>query len=84
MAAARIQRWALLLAGYEYTISYREGKKHNNADGLSRLPLECTEEAQPEQAETVLLMEEMETMPVTATQVRQWTSQDPVLSRVKE
>lgn len=39
MAAARIQRWALILAGYEYEILYKEGKKNGNADCLSRLPL---------------------------------------------
>lgn len=39
MAAARIQRWALILAVYEYEILYKEGKKNGNADCLSRLPL---------------------------------------------
>ena len=38
-ASNRIQRWALLLASYEYTISYRSTTKHSNADAMSRLPL---------------------------------------------
>ena len=42
MAAARIQRWALTLAAYNYTIKYKPGKEHCNADALSRLPLPVT------------------------------------------
>ena len=43
MASGRIQRWALLLAAYDYRIRYRQGKANANADALSRLPLPCTE-----------------------------------------
>ena len=39
MATARIQRWALTLAAYNYTIKYKPGIEHGNADALSRLPL---------------------------------------------
>ena len=42
MAAARIQRWALTLSAYEYVQKYKDGKKHCNTDGLSRLPREVT------------------------------------------
>ena len=38
-AAARLQRWALLLSAYDYDIQYRPTLAHSNADGLSRLPL---------------------------------------------
>ena len=40
VTAARLQRYALFLAGYDYTIEYRNTKFHSYADGLSRLPLE--------------------------------------------
>ena len=43
MASGRIQRWALTLGGYDYTIKHREGKAHANADGRSRLPLPTAE-----------------------------------------
>lgn len=36
---ARLQRYALFLAGYNYDIVYRNTKKHGNADCLSRLPV---------------------------------------------
>ena len=39
VTAARLQRYALFLAGYDYTIEYKNTKVHSNADGLSRLPL---------------------------------------------
>ena len=39
-AAARITRWALLLAAYNYKLEYRAGKLNGNADALSRLPME--------------------------------------------
>jgi len=38
-ASSRIQRWALLMASYEYTIVFRSTSKHANADAMSRLPL---------------------------------------------
>ena len=39
LAAARLQRWALLLSAYVYDIKYKSTHCHGNADGLSRLPL---------------------------------------------
>ena len=39
VAAARLQRWALLLAAYDYDIEFRSTSAHGNADALSRLPL---------------------------------------------
>ena len=39
LVVARLQRWAIQLAGYSYQIEFRPTKQHCNADGLSRLPL---------------------------------------------
>ena len=39
LAAARLQRWALILTAYNYDIQFRPSDKHGNADGLSRLPV---------------------------------------------
>ena len=40
VAAARLQRWALLLAAYNYDIEFRSTKEHGSVDALSRLPLQ--------------------------------------------
>ena len=34
----RIARWIEILSAYQFSIEYRPGKKHGNADGLSRCP----------------------------------------------
>jgi len=39
MALARIQRWALTLSAYNYSINYKPGKDQAGADLLSRLLL---------------------------------------------
>ena len=82
-ASARIQRWALLLAGYQYTFRYKATKRHNNADALSRVPLPDLPHhtCQPE---TMLhVLEQLEKLPVTATQIAWWATNDPVLSQVR-
>ena len=88
MASARLQQWALILSAYQYTISYWTGEKMANADadGLSRLPLpESPASAEvPLPGEVVCLLQTLQSSPITAEQIRQWTSKDPVLSRVRE
>ena len=42
MASSRIQRWALTLSAYHYTIRYKPGSALSNADTLSRLPRPVT------------------------------------------
>ena len=81
-ASGRIQRWALLLAGYKYTIAFRPTAAHSNADALSRLPLQCKEEAVPRVPETVLMIEQLDEGPFTACQVKYFTARDPCLSQV--
>ena len=39
MTVAWLQRYALYLAGFEYSIEYKSTSQHRNADGLSWLPL---------------------------------------------
>ena len=40
MTTARLQRYAMFLAGFDYKIEYKSTTKHCNADGLSWLPLQ--------------------------------------------
>lgn len=82
MQAARIQRYALFLAGLDYEIQYRKSSDNANADTLSRLPLPDSPEDKPDEAE-LFYLNQMEQLPVTAHQVRQATERDRLLSRVR-
>ena len=80
-AAGRIQRWVLTLAAYQYTIQCHSTAQHANADALSWLPIEVSEETTPI-PELVLMIENLKDAPLTPCQVALWTTRDPVLSRV--
>ena len=84
MASARIQRWALLLGAYDYRIRYKPGKEHANADLLSRLPLPESPTQISPPGETILVMETLQTSPIKASQIKQWTDHDPVLAVVRD
>ena len=81
-ASGRIQRWALTLAAYEYTIAFRSTAAHSNADALSRLPMQGQEEQVPLVPETILMLEQINDSPFTAQQVKYFTARDPCLSQV--
>ena len=68
-ASARIQRWALTLAAYEYTFTARSTMAHANADALSRLPLTETIETTPVPAEMILTLECLHKCPITDEQI---------------
>ena len=55
-----------------------------NADGLSRLPQPTQNISTPQPFETVLLMERLNSSLVTATHIREWTSRDPELSKIRK
>ena len=84
MASARLQRWALTLSGYQYSIKYRKGSHMCNADALSRLPLPDCPTTVPMPPETIALLEQLASVPLTATQIRNMTDRDPVLTKVKQ
>ena len=81
-ASTRIKRWALFLSSYEYNLVFRNTTAHANADALSRLPLPESPTTTTTPPEIVLLLEHLKESPVTAKDIRTWTSRDPKLSRV--
>jgi len=81
LAAARFQRWAILLSAYRYDVEFRSTAKHCNADGLSRLPLVTSESEEASPAALVNLMQ-IDVLPITRHQLRQYTERDKVLSKV--
>ena len=80
LAAARMQRWALILAAYDYELEFRVTQDHANADMLSRLPLEEGDETAT--GEPVFHTTVLQELPVTAEQIAELTRKDPVLSKV--
>ena len=85
MTAARLQRYALFLAGFNYDIEYKSTTKHCIADGLSRLPLQQTKREETEKdLSEVFHATQFELLPVTSEAVARETSRDPILARVYE
>ena len=80
MTAARLQRYAAFLGGYDYVVQYRNTLRHGNADALSRLPL-TVEEGEEDEA-SQLFVKLVEHLPVTYSQLREATQKDPTLSKV--
>jgi transposase InsO family protein len=88
-SANRLQRWATILLGYDFTIQYRHTEEFGQADGLSRL----INNHHVEQEDTVIAAISMENdvrrllsdavrgLPVTAADVRRATDSDPVLKQ---
>ena len=83
LAAARLQRWAIILSAYQYEIKFRNSSQHAKADALSRLPVKRVSPAIGEEAE-VFQLYYFDDLLVTAKQISKATSRDPVLSRVLE
>lgn len=94
LASVRIQRWALTLSAYDYstytpltlsaydyTYTYKPGKDISQADA-SRLPLSESSSTVPVPLDTLLLLDFMDSSPVTSNEVKKCTGKDPILSRV--
>ena len=71
MASGRIQRWALLLQAYKFTLVHRSGATLGTADALSRLPLPMVNDSVPVLAEWINLINFLESSPVTAFNISQ-------------
>ena len=84
MAAARMQRWALLLSGYQYQIVYRSSGDNANADMLSRLPLTKKDSEEEDPDENYIFQAVVDSLPVTAKRIADQTRKDPLLVKVLE
>jgi hypothetical protein len=75
MASSRIQRWALTLSAYHYSIRYKPGTTLNNADALSRLPRPVTTSGVRMPGDLIHLIDRLSTTTVRAENVKEWMSE---------
>ncbi|XP_061164466.1 uncharacterized protein K02A2.6-like [Saccostrea echinata] len=83
--AARLQRYAIFLSGFQYDIRYKNTKKHSNADALSRLPVPTEGEGSNEEAYDVTelyMIQQLESLPVSSKEVQRGTVKDTTLKVV--
>ena len=80
-AAARLQRWTLILASYNYSTEYRSTSARADEDSMSRLPLPQTWPPKCENIECSFLEPELVTT-LTSQMIQKETRVDPVLSQV--
>lgn len=83
LAAARMQRWALILSGYQYQIVYRPSQEHGNCDSLSRLPVEGNLGTEEYEDVYCTGLDNTE-LPICNTDIARATKVDPLLARVFE
>ena len=82
LAAARLQRWAVVLSAYDYQIEYRSSAKHSNCDALSRLPQEDSKIGGESEIYSLSAIDK--DFPITAMDIGKATLQDPVLRKVHD
>ena len=89
-SANRLQRWATILLGYDFTIQYQRTENFGQADALSRL---ISSHQQPEEEAVIAavsieddirhqLTDTIRAIPVTVADVRQATDNDPLLQQI--
>ena len=81
LAAARLQRWAVLLSAYMYDIEFRPTGEHSNVDALSRLPLKVNYTPVGD-VNNSFMIGQVQALPVVADEVATATRIDPLLSKI--
>ncbi|KII66540.1 Transposon Tf2-6 polyprotein [Thelohanellus kitauei] len=81
-AAARIQRWAIFLSGFTFSIKYRKASENTNADALSRLPIHEKRATKSNKLPLHHIQELGES--ITYETIEEATRKDNILCRVSE
>ena len=82
LAAAHLQRWAVLLSAYSYELEIGRTDRHANADSLSRLPLKSQGSNDTVNEATVFSPCQIECLSVKALEIKRDSNNDPILSKV--
>ena len=84
-AVARLQRWAILLCGYDFDVTFQNSPDNANADFLSRFPLQSLaddEDLDPD--EKYVLATVTDELSITAAEIAEGTKTDSLLVKVYE
>ena len=81
LAAARLQRWAILLSAHQCRIKFRKTTGHANADGLSRRPLQTAPGSEVSTEAACFNIGQIEALPISTTKLGTASCQDSVISR---
>ena len=83
-SAARLQRYALFLSGFNYDIELKSAKRHCNADAMSRLPISSSndEDDNEPSAGDIFHISQIEYLPITHAVIQRETKRDKILSQV--
>lgn len=78
LTATRLLHYALTLQSFQFDIVYRNTKDHGNADFLSRFP-KASEDFEVMDDVKIFQLSQIETLPVTAREIREATKKDSEL-----
>ncbi|XP_063839146.1 uncharacterized protein K02A2.6-like [Ostrinia nubilalis] len=82
-AASRLQRYAVKLAAYDFSIEFVKSEKNCFADALSRLPLELTKkQLRGEDEEGRYLHYAQDSFPISFNDIKTETAKDVLLSKI--
>ena len=81
LAAARLQRWSLLLSSYQYEIELKSSVEVANADALSRLPLKYKEDASVKENIFHVASWQLNKHPVSAQEIAREAARNVILAK---
>ncbi|XP_022779630.1 uncharacterized protein K02A2.6-like [Stylophora pistillata] len=85
LAAARLQRWAVLLPGYDFDITFKTSADNANTDFFSRFPLQSLPDDEPLDPDMHYVFATVtDELPVTAAEIAEGTKTDSLLVKVYE
>ena len=84
MAASRIQRWATILSAYNYELIFKSGRKHGNADSMSRLPFQSDDCGESSALENYVLNTGLCHSPTTSEDIARYSTEDLITAKVMD
>lgn len=84
LPATRLQRWAVLLSGYDFDITFRGSAGNANADFFSRFPIQSRDDVDLDPDEHYVCASMADELLITAAEIGEGIKKDNLLARVYE